>query len=102
MANHTPDPEVFRCPKCHSRMQPGVLPVSSGLSWLPWSPTATPSMAQSLPGTHAVMRPNRIPAWRCSRCELVMFRYGHKLPDPLGSDDELPEDPIEKIEPDQF
>ncbi|QDU71159.1 PF20097 family protein [Mucisphaera calidilacus] len=96
MASHVPEPEVVRCPKCHARMQPGVLPVSGGIGWLPWSPSATMSMSESLPGTHAVMRPNRLPGWRCRACELVLFRYGHKVPDPIGPADELPEAPLDE------
>lgn len=86
------EPKTLRCPQCHARMTPGVLPVASGLNWLPWSPNATPAMAESLPGTHAVMRPNRLPAWRCRACELVLFKVGHKLRDPLGEPEELPPD----------
>ncbi len=35
--------------------------------------------AESIPGTHAILRPNRLPAWKCNACELVLFRFGHDL-----------------------
>ncbi|WP_428389844.1 PF20097 family protein [Mucisphaera sp.] len=92
-------PETFRCPRCRARMTPGVLPIAAGLSWLPLSPNATPAMAEGLPGTHAIMRPNRLPAWRCRACELVLFRHGRKMTDPLAEPDELPPEEIEPLDP---
>ena len=85
-----PEPRPLRCPDCGARMQVGVLPVSSGLNWQPWSPTATMSMAEGIPGTSSVHRANRLEAHRCRKCEIVLFRYGRKFTDPLAPDDELP------------
>ncbi len=33
-------------------------------------------MSEDVPGTHAVMRPNRMEGWRCKKCHLILFRYG--------------------------
>lgn len=33
-------------------------------------------MAEDVPGTHAVMRPNRMEGYRCKKCHLILFRYG--------------------------
>ena len=32
-----------------------------------------------MPGTSTMMRRNRLPAWRCVRCEMVLFRYGQDI-----------------------
>lgn len=58
----------------------GLLPVAHGMHWLRGRPTqgagGAGGMAEDVPGTHAVMRPNRMEAWRCKKCHLILFRYG--------------------------
>lgn len=57
-------------------MQDGYLPVNDGLVFVRGDGNAANSFAEDLPGTHAVMRTNRLLAWRCKACHLVMFKYG--------------------------
>jgi len=57
-------------------MSEGLLPVSDGLHWLRGRKPGNTGMAEDIPGTHAVMRPNRMEGWRCKKCHLVLFRYG--------------------------
>ena len=57
-------------------MEEGLLPVSDGLHWSRGRATAGGGMAEDVPGTHAVMRPNRMEGWRCKKCHLIIFRYG--------------------------
>lgn len=61
-------------------MKPGFVSVSSGLHWLnrDAGPLGT-DFLESIPGTHAIMRPNRLPAWRCRSCENITFRYGRDI-----------------------
>ncbi len=66
----------MRCPECNATMEEGLLPVSDGLHWSRGRSTAGGGMAEDVPGTHAVMRPNRMEAWRCKKCHLILFRYG--------------------------
>jgi len=68
-------------------MEEGLLPIAHGLHWLRGRSAGTSAglgkgaggsgvMAEDVPGTHAVMRPNRMEAWRCKKCKLILFRYG--------------------------
>jgi len=57
-------------------MQTGFLPVSKGMHFIRGDGKAASQFAEDLPGTHAVMRSNRLLAWRCKRCEVVLFKYG--------------------------
>lgn len=70
----------MRCPECNVLMEEGLLPVADGLHWLRGRPTGggggAGGMAEDVPGTHAVMRPNRMEGWRCKKCHLILFRYG--------------------------
>lgn len=70
----------MRCPECNTLMEEGLLPAADGLHWLRGRPTGGASgaggMAEDVPGTHAVMRPNRMEGWRCKKCHLILFRYG--------------------------
>lgn len=70
----THDP--MRCPKCHATMQAGFLPVSKGMCFIRGDGKAASSFAEDLPGTYAVMRSNKLIAWRCKACEMVIFKYG--------------------------
>ena len=61
-------------------MEEGLLPVAHGMHWMRGRPTGgnagAGAMAEDVPGTHAVMRPNRMEGWRCKKCHLILFRYG--------------------------
>ena len=70
----THDP--LRCPYCHSQMQTGFLPTSTGMHFIRGDGKAASQFAEDLPGTHAIMRSNRLLAWRCKACEVVLFKYG--------------------------
>lgn len=71
--------ESLRCPQCHGPMEEGCVPAANGLLWVRGRMIGENAMAEDLPGTHAVMRPNRLEAWRCRKCQLVTFRYGKPL-----------------------
>lgn len=75
-----PSHDPLRCPQCRDWMKPGFVSVSSGLHWLnrDAGPLGT-DFLESIPGTHAIMRPNRLPAWRCRSCENITFRYGRDI-----------------------
>ncbi len=60
-------------------MQPGFIAVSQGLLWLRNPEGRTVDFAENLPGTNAIMRANRLPAWRCLSCEIVALRYGREV-----------------------
>jgi len=78
MADPSHDP--IRCPQCRDFMKPGFVSVSQGLHWL--NRESGPyggDFLESIPGTHAIMRPNRLPAWRCAACETITFRFGRDL-----------------------
>ncbi|MEM9414424.1 MAG: PF20097 family protein [Planctomycetota bacterium] len=72
----TPPHDTLRCPACHTQMQHGYLPVSDGLHFVRGDGKASNAFAEDLPGTHAVMRSNRLLAWRCKACQMVVFKYG--------------------------
>jgi hypothetical protein len=57
-------------------MEEGILPVAHGLHWVPAKDGSEGKMAEDVPGTHSVMRANRLQAWRCKKCELILLRYG--------------------------
>ncbi len=66
----------MRCPECSALMEEGLLPVSEGMHWVKGRTTGGGEFAEDVPGTHAVMRPNRMAGWRCKKCHLILFRYG--------------------------
>ena len=67
----------MRCPECNALMEEGLVPVADGLHWVRGrKPGGGGAMAEDVPGTHAVMRPNRMTGWRCKKCHLILFRYG--------------------------
>ncbi|WP_432797646.1 PF20097 family protein [Poriferisphaera sp. WC338] len=68
-----------RCPSCHAIMDEGSLPVSTGLTWVNGRKGEGHEFAENLPGTHAVMRPNHVMAWRCRKCNVITFKYGKSL-----------------------
>jgi len=57
-------------------MQTGFLPTSMGMHFIRGDGKAASHFAENLPGTHAIMRTNRLLAWRCKACEIVLFKYG--------------------------
>ena len=57
-------------------MQTGFLPTSTGMHFIRGDGKAASHFAEDLPGTHAIMRSNRLLAWRCKSCEVVLFKYG--------------------------
>ena len=57
-------------------MQTGFLPTSTGMHFIRGDGKAASKFAEDLPGTHAIMRSNRLLAWRCKSCEVVLFKYG--------------------------
>ena len=66
----------MRCPECNALMEEGLLPVSEGMHWVKGRTSGGGGLAEDVPGTHAVMRPNRMEACRCRKCHLILFRYG--------------------------
>jgi hypothetical protein len=74
----TKEPVLIRCPQCHSPMEEGCLPVAGGMHWVRGRGQAK-TLTENIPGTHAVMRTNRLEAWRCRKCQLVTFRYGRSI-----------------------
>lgn len=68
--------DTLRCPQCKALMQTGFLPISQGMHFIPGDGRAAHHFAQNLPGTFAVMRTNRLLAWRCKACDIAMFKYG--------------------------
>ncbi|QDU34780.1 hypothetical protein KS4_28550 [Poriferisphaera corsica] len=73
------DERTVRCPECHGIMEEGCLPVTQGLTWIKGRNAEGNHFAESLPGTHAVMRPNHIMGWRCRKCRVITFKYGKSL-----------------------
>ncbi|MBX2851462.1 MAG: hypothetical protein KTR15_06940 [Phycisphaeraceae bacterium] len=68
--------DPIRCPHCKALMQAGFLPTSTGMHFIRGDGKAASQFAEDLPGTHSIMRSNRLLAWRCKRCEIVVFKYG--------------------------
>ena len=69
----------LRCPACSGPMEEGNLPVSEGLIWVRAHGEDSGTFAENIAGTHAVLRANRMEAWRCRKCLLITFRYGRPL-----------------------
>lgn len=68
--------DPLRCPQCQGMMQTGFLPVSGGMHFIRGDGRSASHFAEGLPGTHAIMRTNRLLAWRCKSCQFVVLRYG--------------------------
>ncbi|MEM8782934.1 MAG: PF20097 family protein [Planctomycetota bacterium] len=71
--------EAIRCPTCGQWMQAGFVQVSEGLLWLRNAEATTVDFAETVPGTNAIMRANRLPAWRCLRCNVLTLQYGRDI-----------------------
>ena len=74
-----PAHETLRCPQCRHRMLVGHVAVSQGLHWLRRARGPYGDFREAIPGTHAILRPNRLPAWKCNACELILFRFGNDV-----------------------
>lgn len=68
----------MRCPECHALMDEGAIPVHQGLHFLRNRHGRYRDFAENIPGTSAIVRPNDLAAWRCRKCELVVFAYGQR------------------------
>lgn len=68
-----------RCPHCHALMEDGFIPTAGGLHWYRRRESAGMDFAEALPGTFSWDRRTRLPAWRCKKCHIIAFRYGHGL-----------------------
>lgn len=66
----------MKCPTCHTLMQQGFVPVSGGIHFIRGDGRSASAFAEGLPGTNSIMRSNRLLAWRCKGCQLILFRYG--------------------------
>lgn len=71
--------DALRCPACGAGMEEGAVSVSHGLKWRRMRGSDMADMVEDLPGTHAIMRPNHLLAWRCKKCKLVTVQYGKPL-----------------------
>ena len=72
----------MKCPECHGAMETGFIPTGGGIFW--FRQRRAPdlfSFAKSLPGTSSWFRGAKLEAYRCPRCELVLFRYGKQIED---------------------
>jgi hypothetical protein len=78
-AQSTHERESMRCPGCRQWMQSGHVAISHGVMWLRNADSSHLPFSESVPGTHALMRANRLPAWRCPSCELLLFRFGRDV-----------------------
>ncbi|MFA9479252.1 PF20097 family protein [Phycisphaerales bacterium AB-hyl4] len=58
-------------------MEEGFIPTAGGLHWYRRRETSGTDFAEALPGTFSWDRRSRLPAWRCKKCHIVAFRYGH-------------------------
>jgi len=92
----------LRCPHCQSLMQTGFLPVARGMHFIRGDGKAAHHFAEDIPGTHAIMRSNRLLAWRCKKCEVILFKYGRgiaKIVERMSEDDALNEqDAIDQLQ----
>ena len=89
--------DTLRCPSCHTMMQTGFLPISRGMHFIRGDGNAAHHFAEDIPGTHAIMRNNRLIAWRCKKCGLIVFRYGRDNAKTLERM-LLPEEQLEPLE----
>ncbi|MEM1212950.1 MAG: PF20097 family protein [Planctomycetota bacterium] len=72
-----PPPDArLHCPHCRATMTRGTVAVSQGLTWRRADQSGHADFTEQLPGTQALRRSNRLPAWRCPACELVLIQYG--------------------------
>ncbi len=60
-------------------MQSGCVAISQGVLWMRNADAASVPFSESVPGTNALTRANRLPAWRCQACELMLFRFGREV-----------------------
>ncbi len=75
------DAQRMDCPKCGRAMENGHLRTTGRIYWRAWENHSwLLSGSEALPGTGpGFVGGNRIGAFRCEHCELVIFQYGgHK------------------------
>lgn len=63
--------EFKKCPKCGGDLEEGVLDAPRGIDWRTQTYTET-----LLSPWHWTMP--KLWAWRCKRCQLVIFTYGER------------------------
>lgn len=72
------------------------MPVAGGIHFVRGDGRSASAFAEDVPGTHSVLRSNRLLAWRCKGCKLILFRYGRDnakaLERQLGLADEVEAD----------
>jgi hypothetical protein len=77
------DPARLACPSCGAAMEQGALVPMGGVHWREiGAPIGLPSAFGGLPGTVGWRGRPRLHAARCTRCEVVTFRYGRTAPAP--------------------
>ena len=74
----------MQCPQCHTAMQNGYIPTGGGINWFRHRESDLFPFAVALPGTSSWFRKAKLEAYRCSRCELIIFRYGKQVDDEQG------------------
>ena len=57
-------------------MEHGFIPTGGGMHWFRKRDASATDFAEHIPGTHAWLRSARLPAWRCRKCAMILFRYG--------------------------
>jgi len=70
--------DTTRCPHCNALMQEGFVPISDGMHFIRGDGKAASQFAEDIPGTHSIMRTNRLIAWRCKPCQMILFKYGRE------------------------
>ncbi len=70
---------VLKCPECSGVMEPGYLTTGAWLYWRRWDDRSllvrfSDRLMKTLP---SFVGTNRLPGFRCSQCEVVVFRYGN-------------------------
>lgn len=71
------------CPECHSPMTNGFVPAREGIFFFRGQPQPDIAFfAESLPNTSAFLRRAMLEAYKCTRCQLILIRYGKQVDDP--------------------
>lgn len=70
----------MKYPGCHATMQNGYIPTGGGIFWFRHNAgSELLPFAKVLPGTSSWFRWAKLEAYHCSKCHLVMFRYGKQV-----------------------
>ena len=59
-------------------MQKGFMSTGGGLNWFRRRASSSVDFADGIPGTFAWFRWNRVQAYRCIACQLILFCYGRQ------------------------